>query len=310
MISNRTSRVLGGACAVVGLGAFVACGGSASPADMGSKYVKTVSVGPEGATIRVTDSDSSAIAGTSITIPAHALATTTTISIGISTVSVVSKAPAHSVAIGPVVDFEPSGTQFAVPATMTLPVTLPSGADASQVYVEAVEADGSARAIAATYEAGIATIQVSGFTSFGGLEITSPTSSACTTDADCSSGESCVSGVCVVIDGGAPDSSPDVIAEPDAPGNCTTDSECPTGEVCLEGRCGVLSDASTDAGGDVTDTGSDVIDGAADASDDVVCTSPDTDCSGTCVDTDTDPTNCGKCGTRCPSGICSSGVCS
>ena len=61
------------------------------------------------------------------------------------------------------VDFEPSGTVFAKPVTMTIPVTA-----SHSLYIEAVEADGSTSVIAVkSVSDGIATFQVKGFTSFG-----------------------------------------------------------------------------------------------------------------------------------------------
>jgi len=39
------------------------------------------------------------------------------------------------------------------------------------------------------------------------------------------------------------------------------------------------------------------------------CPSGQTDCGGKCVDTKTDPNNCGVCGTKCRSGLCVNGLC-
>jgi Cys-rich repeat protein len=294
-----------GAGATLAIAALVACSGSAQPGDMASKYVKTVKVGPEGATIRVTESDDPTIAGTSLTIPAHALSESTTISIGVSTVSVVSKAAAGSTSIGPVIDFEPSGTTFGVPATMTLPVVLPQGTSTAHVLVEAVEADGSARTISAEYAGGLATLEIGGFTSFGPIMSGSDSGAACSSDADCPTGESCNAGVCTAeTDAG-------VDAEPDAFGNCTKDTDCALGEVCLDGRCATLTDAGIDASSDgPVDASPDATDATDAATDAIVCPGGETNCGGTCVDTNTDPANCGICGHRCPSGICSAGVCS
>jgi hypothetical protein len=40
------------------------------------------------------------------------------------------------------------------------------------------------------------------------------------------------------------------------------------------------------------------------------CAAPKTGCSGACVDTSTDPTNCGSCGNLCPGTACVGGACS
>ena len=39
------------------------------------------------------------------------------------------------------------------------------------------------------------------------------------------------------------------------------------------------------------------------------CPPGSTNCHGTCVNTSTDPNNCGNCGTVCASGVCNNGVC-
>ena len=74
-------------------------------------------------------------------------------------------------ALGPVIDFEPSGLGFAKPVTMSIPLTPPSGLSATRVAVMAVEVDGSSRKIAPVSVAnGLGTFQASGFTLFGGFE--------------------------------------------------------------------------------------------------------------------------------------------
>ena len=73
-----------GACGLSGCLAVLvlaACSGGSSVA---SKYVATAVIGPTGGTIPVTAADDSVLAGMFITIPAGALTTDTTISIGLS----------------------------------------------------------------------------------------------------------------------------------------------------------------------------------------------------------------------------------
>jgi Cys-rich repeat protein len=229
------------------VGPLAACAGQTQP--IASKFVKTASIGPSGGTITVAASDDAEIAGTSIVIPPHALASTTTISIGVSAVPVAAKAPSGSLSAGPSVDFEPSGTTFAVPVVVTLPVTMPSGAATSRVFVEAVEEDGSAQSIPATMASGMATFSIHGFTTYGAM-----TGNVCRTDADCPRAQVCVADACVdnpsqeagpPPDGGpdADDAGEDVDATPDdAPGPvlyCRLDSDCPRGETCIANVCGV-----------------------------------------------------------------------
>lgn len=101
-------------------------------------------------------------------------------------------------------------------------------------------------------------------------------------------------------------------------GVCT--GECPKGKTSCSGMCvDVLSDANNcgscgtvcgleDAGGSGGAATVQTVcsQGACKAA----CDSPLTDCSNSCVDTDSDPSNCGACGTVCPSGnVCDKGVC-
>ncbi len=68
---------------------------------------------------------------------------------------------------------------------------------------------------------------------------------------------------------------------------CCGDSQCATGEICLRGTCVVPCPTGTGCPA-----------------------SADTCCAGACVDTDTDPLNCGTCGTFCaPPATCASGSC-
>ncbi len=242
-----------GACGlseVLAVLVLAACGGNSTAA---SNHVATAVIGPAGGTIPVTAADDSVLAGTSITIPPNALTADTTISIGPSDVIV---APKGTTAAGPVIDFEPSGTVFAKPVTITIPVTA-----TSSLYIEAVEADGSAKQISVTSVTdGLATFQVGGFTSFGGWTGESSVDGGvgCGGDADCASGTTCVDGVCTSsgLDAGVnptdaasgQDAAPcaagdvacggacvDIQSDPNNCGACST--ACASGETCSAGVC-------------------------------------------------------------------------
>ncbi len=270
-----------GACGlseVLAVLVLAACGGNSTAA---SNHVATAVIGPAGGTIPVTAADDSVLAGTSITIPPNALTADTTISIGPSDVIV---APKGTTAAGPVIDFEPSGTVFAKPVTITIPVTA-----TSSLYIEAVEADGSAKQISVTSVTdGLATFQVGGFTSFGGWTGESSVDGGvgCGGDADCASGTACVDGVCTATGS-------------DAGVGCGGDADCASGTTCVDGVC---TSSGLDAGVNPTD--------AASGQDAAPCAAGDVACGGACVDIQSDPNNCGACSTACASGeTCSAGVC-
>jgi hypothetical protein len=75
------------------------------------------------------------------------------------------------------------------------------------------------------------------------------------------------------------------------------------GGVVIDGMLvdsGPLIDAAPDAPADA------MVDGPPDA---MVCTMPTQLCRGVCVDTSSDPDNCGACGHVCATGVCTLGVC-
>ena len=317
--------------------ALVACsGGSQSVA---SKYVATAVIGASGGKITVSGTADVALEGTTIVIPANALASDTTINIGLST-DVIN--PSGSKAAGPVLDFEPSGTKFAVPVVMSIPTTATS---ASSSFVEAKEADGTTSELAIlSIAGGLATFHASGFTDFG-VSTSLSTSSSCTSNSDCAAGQTCVNGVCSAATTGddagtcgdgvctagetcesCPSDCGSCATNKDASTGCTTDVECAAGQVCVAGECSVsgstdacapatcaslgLSCGEADDGcGGTLDCGACGQDaGSANDADAAPCS--DVECNGVCVDLSNDSNNCGGCGDKCAAGTtCVNGAC-
>ena len=269
---NQMSRLERCGSAAMVLVLCTAC--SSSIMRVGSQYAKKGVIGPSGGTLTVSATDDAAIQGTSITIPAGALTTSVNIEIGATNLSVVSAR-----ALGPAIDFEPSGTTFAKPVTMTIPLTQTG----SHVAIKAVEADGTSRTITGvTVANGLATFQASGFTLFGGFDDGSADGGddsdggrctpSCADDATCGSGDGC-GGACnanCVVDGGCTP-------------NCQSDSTCGTGDGC-GGTCSnnCAPDGGSDCGTRLHRCGSFMLLGGGITQ---------------CVFFDYDPRNCGSCET-------------
>ncbi len=155
-------------------GLAAAAGGCSSgpPANPGDGVAKSqVITSAGGGTITVTPSDSMALAGTSIRIPAGALSSDTTITISPSPISVSHGAQG---AAGPVVRFGPDGTKFLAAATVTLPFALAGGVSVNQLEVAGQEADGTALLFKhgqLTIDSAASTVafQVTGFTDYGAV---------------------------------------------------------------------------------------------------------------------------------------------
>jgi hypothetical protein len=290
--SRREFRTRG---SFIGLGLAVVAGAACSsgPTPVASKFVKTATVDASGGTVTVAATDDLAIAGTSITIPPHALASATTISIGIAAGA---SPRAGATAIGPLIDFEPSGTTFAIPVTITVPATLPSGVSATRVFVEEVDANQAAHQVMALYSSGLSSIQVTNLAEFGAY--TTDAAVTCTTDTDCAPGGVCTAGTCT----GTRVPPDDAGSDASVPGACSLDTDCPSGETCVDGLCAV-STTGDDSGADDAAAANDAGD-ASSLGDAAACTGAitDTDCGGTCVDLTSDSNNCGACGIVCASG--------
>jgi uncharacterized protein YjdB len=121
-----------------GLGCSKATSTPGTPAT--KHLMEQMIVAAQGGTITVTEADDPRLAGTSISIPPHALSADTMITIDEGTVSVT---PPGDTAGGPVVHFGPDGLAFLTPATITLPYQLPSGGEVDRLAVGIVEANGS-----------------------------------------------------------------------------------------------------------------------------------------------------------------------
>jgi Cys-rich repeat protein len=283
MIAKMGLWSLGGSFTGVAL-VLVACSSGSMP--VGSKYVKTATVGASGGTVTVAASDELSIAGTSITIPPKALAGDVTISIGISTESVTR---AGATSVGPFIDFEPIGTKFAVPVTVTVPATLPSGVSASSVFVDALDASHNQSQLTALYAGGLAAIQVTTLAEFAAYAASAGVS--CISDTDCAPGGVCTSGTCT---GTRPPPDAGDTVDSSVPGGCTADTDCASGQVCVSGLCSTPT-VGTDSG-----VGTD----ASTASDATTVSCPGTEvsCAGVCVDLTSNNGNCGACGNACPSG--------
>jgi hypothetical protein len=130
----------------------------------------------EGGTVTVLSSDSSTLAGVSINIPPNALSADTRITIGYgggtatewsnNPSTMASLAPQDVPTAGPVVYIGPSGTAFRIPASVTMPFALPTGAALADLVVYALEDNGQ------SYQVNNAALRVSGSLvsfSIGGL---------------------------------------------------------------------------------------------------------------------------------------------
>jgi hypothetical protein len=269
---------------------------SSSIMRVGSQYAKTAVIGPSGGSLTISASDDAAIQGTSITIPAGALTAPVTIAIGATDLQVVS-----SGALGPAIDFEPSGTLFAKPVTMTIPVPLASGVSASRVAVMAVEGTGTSRIITGvTVANGLATFQASGFTLFGGFE-SNPDGGDDSDGGSCT--PSCAGGAaCGSSDGCGGSCNANCGSDGGCVSSCPSDAGCGSSDGC-GGTCINNCPLGNDGGA----TCADCLDyyGADNNS----CCPIEGTTLYACVNFENDPNNCGSCQDSCGGDACVNGVC-
>jgi hypothetical protein len=232
-----------------------------------SKFVKSqLVVAAQGGTITVTRGDSPALAGTQIVIPPNALVRDTRITIGLAEVSI---APVGVRSAGPAADLGPSGTLFKVPATVSLPFSLPTGATTDQLVVSALEASGARYRIAHAdlqSAGGLVSFAVSAFTVFEADVVAPPQgdggpacsqdNASCGVDSDCCNGycpgsdsDAGITGICSEPDAGPPDAGPGCLEDTLT---CALDSDCCSlfcsGSASDAGALGVCAELPQDAG--------------------------------------------------------------
>jgi hypothetical protein len=118
---------------------------------------------------------------------------------------------------------------------------------------------------------------------------------------------------CPVGDASLPDGPSDGATDATSSDGADAAGDAAPGDAPEEPILGDGAMGRDDAGqkSDGGDAGEGGVDGSTDAPADTgpVCTPPLVDCGGQCVDTTSDPFNCGACGTFCVSQICQSSMC-
>jgi hypothetical protein len=213
----------------------------------------TQTVGSAGAAITITAAGDPDIAGTTLIIPANALAADTVITVSKGS----DEAAAGEASLGPSVRFTPDGLVFKVPATLTLPwkpAMQPQGSALAVAVMSAgMRSELVGAAITVDAKGGSVTTDIAHFTDY--QVVAAPGKSGCKADADCAGGQVCVANQCQAksTDGGT---------------GCHVDADCAPNSACVAGACmpksgdGGLSDGGHSDGG-VPDASP--FDGATDA---------------------------------------------
>ncbi|MBI5548670.1 MAG: hypothetical protein HY901_32715 [Deltaproteobacteria bacterium] len=272
-------KTLFGRCLMLlALTSLVACNGESQ---VGSIHVATKEIkAGAGGTLAVTTQESAELAGTNLFVPPEALAQDTQITVGLDREPIVAAAEAA----GPVADFGPSGTTFASPATLVLPYRLSASQKPGNLYVRALEDDGTQSTLDGaklTIDAaqGLVSFQVSHFTRFQ-----AGARPDCSSNSACPAGQVCVAGQCSAcaaaeICSNGLDDDCDGVVDNGCGAACSAEISCPAGQVCVSGTC------------------------------QPGCTGG-TWCNSACVDLTGDELNCGACGVACAAGqTCVGAVC-
>jgi len=236
------------------------------PADLGSVHVKSALIeAAAGGSIEVTALDDYApFIGTKLQVPPGALAADTKITIDVYSNSLMDE---DADAVGPAVEFGPSGTTFSEPVQVTLPLTEGLDAELARVYVR--HGDGTREVLLAeqiTVDAAnnVLRFSVQHFTTYhpgrargACRHVTCPSGQTCR-GGQCQGAGACTQAECSPAPGAPNYTCPDgTIAGPvcersaagvcgwnfvNCSGACQADADCARGEQCINGSCAVSTE--------------------------------------------------------------------
>ena len=184
---------------VLGLG--MGCTGGGSTNNTADTVTQTVGV--MGAEITVSAAGNPTIAGTTLLIPAGALAQDTPITVTVG--SEIAQSTSSESGAGPSVRFSPDGLVFAKPATLTLPFAAAKQPSGSSLAVDYSSVNGRGQyagsALTIDRNAGTVSVDIAHFTDY---EVVATTGDTTVCNKACIQGYHCANGNCVpdVTDGG------------------------------------------------------------------------------------------------------------